>query len=109
MGQKPITFLRQVLSLTVLPDLLNDPNYPEDAKSRARALLQACRGSVGCYTDSMGLEIVRKHIAQYIENRDGVPSNYENIFLGNGASDAIKVCNLLYYICFQRILYNILK
>ncbi|XP_014616813.1 PREDICTED: alanine aminotransferase 1 isoform X1 [Polistes canadensis] len=90
MGQKPITFLRQVLSLTTLPSLLDDPSYPEDAKSRARALLQACKGSVGCYTESVGMEIVRKHIAQYIEERDGIPSNHQNIFLGNGASDAIK-------------------
>lgn len=91
MGQKPVTFLRQVLSLTVLPKLLDDPSYPEDAKSRARALLEACRGgSVGSYTDSMGLEIVRRHVAKYIEERDGIPSDYKNIFLTNGASDSIK-------------------
>ncbi|XP_046415758.1 alanine aminotransferase 2 [Neodiprion virginianus] len=91
MGQKPITFLRQVLALTVTPELLNDPKYPEDAKSRARALLEGCKGySVGSYSDSAGIEIIRKHCAQYIQERDGIPSDYQNIILSGGASDGIK-------------------
>jgi alanine transaminase len=45
----------------------------------------------GSYTDSPGIEIIRKHVAQYIERRDGFPSNWENIILSAGASDAIKV------------------
>ncbi|XP_033213453.1 alanine aminotransferase 1 [Belonocnema kinseyi] len=92
MGQKPITFLRQVLALTVSPELLNDPKYPEDAKERARTLLEGCKGaSVGSYSDSAGVEIIRRHVAQYIQERDGgIPSDYRNIMLSNGASDAIK-------------------
>lgn len=91
MGQQPITFLRQVLTLTVSPGLLNDPSYPEDAKERARAILQQCKGgSVGAYSESAGIEIIRKHVAQYIEERDGFPSDYRNIILSNGASDGIK-------------------
>lgn len=91
MGQKPITFLRQVLALTVTPELLNDPKYPEDAKSRARELLQGCGGgSVGAYSASSGIEIIRKHVAQYIEERDGIPCDYENVILSGGASDGIK-------------------
>lgn len=44
MGQKPITFLRQVLALCVHPDLLNSPDFPEDAKKKAERILQACGG-----------------------------------------------------------------
>ncbi|XP_074243406.1 alanine aminotransferase 1 isoform X3 [Saimiri boliviensis] len=44
MGQRPITFLRQVLALCVNPDLLNSPNFPDDAKRRAERILQACGG-----------------------------------------------------------------
>ncbi|KTF79541.1 hypothetical protein cypCar_00032865 [Cyprinus carpio] len=44
MGQKPITFFRQVLALCSYPDLLEDGKFPEDAKSRARRILQACGG-----------------------------------------------------------------
>ncbi|KAL6260321.1 hypothetical protein P5V15_007852 [Pogonomyrmex californicus] len=92
MGQQPITFLRQVLTLAVSPNLLNDPSYPEDAKDRARLVLKGCKGgSVGSYSESAGIECIRKHIAQYIQDRDGgIPSDYHNIILSNGASDGIK-------------------
>lgn len=91
MGQQPITFLRQVLTLTVSPNLLNDPNYPEDVKDRAKTILYHCKGgSIGSYSESAGIEIIRKHIAQYIQDRDGISSDYHNIILSNGASDGIK-------------------
>lgn len=44
MGQIPITFPRQVLALCVHPDLLNSPDFPDDAKRRAERILQACGG-----------------------------------------------------------------
>lgn len=47
MGQKPITFIRQVVSIVAYPDLLNSSEFPEDVKSRAKAILEASRGSVG--------------------------------------------------------------
>ena len=96
MGQQPITFLRQVLTLTVSPNLLNDPSYPEDAKDRARMILENCNGgSVGSYSESIGIECIRKHVAQYIQERDdGIPCDYHNIILWNGASIGIKVCGL---------------
>lgn len=47
-GQKPITFFRQVIALCCYPPLLDDPNFPEDAKERARSFLASCAGeSVG--------------------------------------------------------------
>jgi len=46
---------------------------------------------IGSYTDSPGIEIIRRHVAQYIERRDGIGSNWENIILSAGASDSIKV------------------
>lgn len=46
---------------------------------------------IGSYTDSPGIEIIRKHVAQYIEQRDGIPSDYLNVLLCAGASDGIKV------------------
>lgn len=92
MGQKPITFLRQVLALAVLPELLENPQYPEDAKERVRTILKNCNGgNVGSYSASPGIEIIRRHVAKYIENRDCFPSDYNNIILSNGTSDGIKV------------------
>ncbi|XP_032896296.1 alanine aminotransferase 2-like [Amblyraja radiata] len=93
MGQKPITFIRQVLALCTYPQLLCDHNMPEDAKARARKILDACGGhSIGAYTASQGIEVIRQNVAKYIEKRDGgIPSCPDNIFLAAGASEAIVV------------------
>lgn len=48
------------------------------------------KGSVGAYSPSPGLNIVRSRVAQYIEARDGVPASPDDIYLGSGASDVIK-------------------
>lgn len=40
---------------------------------------------------SQGIEVIRQDVARYIERRDGIPSNPDNIFLSSGASDAITV------------------
>ncbi|KAM9789163.1 alanine aminotransferase 2-like [Neosynchiropus ocellatus] len=91
MGQQPITFFRQVMALCSYPELLNDDSFPEDAKSRARRILQSCGGnSMGAYSASQGLDCVRQDVARYIERRDGgVHCNPDNIYLTTGASDGI--------------------
>ena len=92
MGQEPITFLRQVLSVVSYPKLLDSPDIPDDAKARARDILSGCKnGSVGSYSDSAGIEIIRRHAAEYIQERDGgVPSSWEDILLCAGASEGIR-------------------
>ena len=47
--------------------------------------------SLGCYSDSNGLDLIRKDVAQYIERRDGFPSDPDNIVLCAGASEGIRV------------------
>ena len=90
-GQKPITFIRQVLALCTYPELLTSNAFPEDAKAQAKRILEGCKGqSIGSYTDSCGLMVVREDIAKYIEQRDGYPSDPKNIVLCTGASDGIK-------------------
>ncbi|KAM4614331.1 alanine aminotransferase 2 [Discoglossus pictus] len=91
MGQQPITFLRQVVALCTYPDLLDNPSFPKDAKTRASRILQGCGGqSLGSYSASQGVNCIREDVAQYIERRDGgVPADPENIFLTTGASDGI--------------------
>lgn len=85
MGQVPITFIRQVLALVTYPKLLEDSNFPEDTKQRARIILAGCRGgSVGSYTDSPGIEVIRQHVAQYIERRDGLPADWQNVIISAG-------------------------
>ena len=46
MGQAPVVFLRQVLGLVVNPDGMNDPSIPDDAKERAKAILDGCKVSI---------------------------------------------------------------
>merc|ERR1712223_597015 len=99
MGQAPVVFLRQVLGLVVNPDGMKDPSIPSDAKERAATILAGCKGSsAGSYSDSAGIEIIRRHVADYIQNRDGgVPANWENIVLCAGASEGIRaVMKLLF-------------
>ncbi|NXW52541.1 ALAT2 aminotransferase, partial [Nyctiprogne leucopyga] len=92
MGQRPITFLRQVTALCLYPELVTDSSIPEDAKERARRLLAACAGhSAGAYSASPGIELVRQDVAQFLQRRDGVTAHPGDIFLSTGASDAIMV------------------
>lgn len=88
-----------MLALVIDPTNFNESKYPEDAKERARAILNGCGGkSIGSYSDSAGIEIIRKHAAEYIARRDGVPARYEDVYLCAGASQSIKaVMNLLNY------------
>merc|ERR1712149_108479 len=92
MGNLPVTFLRQVLAIVSYPELLNSKDLPEDAKDRARAILGGCKGgSAGSYSDSPGVEIIRRHVAEYIEKRDGgIPSDWQNVILCAGASEGIR-------------------
>merc|ERR1712183_270732 len=66
--------------------------FPEDAKERARTILKGCKGeSVGSYSDSPGIEIIRRHVADYITERDGgVECDWRNIMLCAGASEGIR-------------------
>ncbi|KAF8463115.1 putative alanine aminotransferase [Kalaharituber pfeilii] len=93
LGQKPITFFRQVLSILEYPDILEtdyaEKLYPADVIERARRLLKEI-GSVGAYSHSMGVLGVRKSVAKFIEERDGYPSNPDDIFLTTGASAGVN-------------------
>ncbi len=93
MQNRPITFIRQVMALATYPTLMSSPDFPEDAKKRAKAVLAGCGGSsVGSYSASPGVEVIRRHVAEYIERRDGgIKSHWSNIILCAGASEGIRV------------------
>ncbi|XP_046994882.1 alanine aminotransferase 2-like isoform X3 [Schistocerca americana] len=92
MGQVPITFIRQVLALVSYPMLLDDPMFPYDVKHQAKEILASCPGgSVGSYSETAGNEVIRRHVAEFIEKRDGAPSSWEDIVLTSGATVGIKV------------------
>jgi len=97
-GQRPLTWPRQVLALVDLPEEMgvDHPDaskiFPNDAIERAREIKQGLGGhGSGAYSHSKGVKMFREDVAKFIEERDGgVPVDLENIFLSNGASDAIK-------------------
>eukprot|EP00245_Coleochaete_scutata_P011282 TRINITY_DN4160_c0_g1_i1.p1 TRINITY_DN4160_c0_g1~~TRINITY_DN4160_c0_g1_i1.p1 ORF type:complete len:537 (-),score=86.64 TRINITY_DN4160_c0_g1_i1:994-2451(-) len=93
LGQKPLTFPRQVMALCQAPFLMDDPNssklFPADAIARAKHYLSLTSGGVGAYSDSRGLVGVRKEVAAFIERRDGFPADPERIFLTDGASKGV--------------------
>ncbi|XP_075527938.1 alanine aminotransferase 1 [Dermacentor variabilis] len=97
MGQVPLTFFRQVIAACAKPDLMKGDLLPADVKSRAQRILEGCGGkSVGAYSDSAGVEIIRKHVAEYISERDGLNAKYEDVILSTGASESVRsVLNLL--------------
>merc|ERR1712176_127626 len=96
LGQKPITFFRQVIALCDCPSLLESDDvgklFPEDAIARAKDLLANCKGGTGAYSMSKGIQACREAIARGIERRDGFPSNPDSIFITDGASPGVHMC-----------------
>jgi alanine transaminase len=95
-GQQPITYFRQVLALCDLPASsgVDHPKvydiFPKDVVQRAREYRDIIGPSgTGAYTHSQGILGFRKHVADYIQKRDGYKCYPGNVFLTNGASAAI--------------------
>jgi len=88
-GQKPITYYRQVMAALDCPTVLDSNVLPPDVVVRARSLGSSIVGGTGAYTHSQGLISVRKEVARFCEQRDGHPCDPETLFLTNGASNAI--------------------
>ena len=96
-GQKPISYYRQVLSLCDLPSEYGVDNpavasaFPSDVIQRAIEMRTAIGPSgTGAYTNSQGIEKFRDDVAHFIAERDEHISLPSNIFLTNGASAAIE-------------------
>ncbi|KAI1079921.1 PLP-dependent transferase [Whalleya microplaca] len=103
LDQKPITFFRQVLSLLENPKLLehedvllNSLGYKTDVLERAKWLLDHC-GSVGAYSASAGVPVIKESIAKFLEERDGFAADPARIYLSAGASSGVNT--LLHIIC----------
>lgn len=93
LGQKPITFYRQVLSLVDYPELMDNPKvkeiFPSDVIERARNIVTNIPGGTGAYSTSKGAEVLRDSIVNFIERRDGYKADKERIFMCDGASPAV--------------------
>ncbi|CAL0315443.1 unnamed protein product [Lupinus luteus] len=94
LGQKPITFFREVLALSDHPDILDRAEtqglFSADSIKRAQTILSQIPGrATGAYSHSQGVKGLRDAIAAGIEARDGFPADPNDIFLTDGASPAV--------------------
>ncbi|KAF8119302.1 pyridoxal phosphate-dependent transferase [Boletus edulis] len=92
LDQPPLTFVRQVAALMDYRDLKNiAPNaFPKDVIARADELWEEI-GSIGAYSHSQGVPLIRRHVAEFIQARDGYPAYPEHIFLTGGASAGVSL------------------
>ncbi len=92
--QKPLTFIRQVLSLLEYPELLNSPEaaklYPADLIARAKMIMGLNPNGTGAYTQSAGIPFIRQAVADFIQKRDGIPADHNRILLTDGASKGVQ-------------------
>ncbi|CAH2039104.1 unnamed protein product, partial [Iphiclides podalirius] len=80
-----------VVALAAYPELMSSSDIPADVKGRVREILGDCsQSSVGSYSPSGGLRMVREAVAAYLTERDQAPARAQDIYLGNGAADLIR-------------------
>jgi aspartate/methionine/tyrosine aminotransferase len=93
LGQKPLTYVRQILALAEYPELLDGPaasSFPEDARAAARLVLRESKHGLGAYTESKGYRFVRQAVADFVHQRDGIPADPEAVLLTDGASKGVQ-------------------
>jgi aspartate/methionine/tyrosine aminotransferase len=115
LGQSPVTYYRQVLSLvedpmkirrerqlkalfeeTPVSDLREGDFISDDVLDLSEEILERIGTGLGAYTESKGIQFVREAVARFIDRRDSIePSRVnaadpEKIFLTDGASGGVK-------------------
>lgn len=92
-AQKPMTYVREVLSLLEFPNLLKQDLttlFHSDSIERAKSILKALPEGVGAYSASAGVEFARGAVAEFIRKRDNIPADSDRIILTDGASKAAQ-------------------
>jgi len=93
-GQKPITWFRQVLSLVNCPSMFDNPEvlkaFPKDVVERSLKITSEIGGGTGAYSHSKGVLSFRNSIADFVKARDGYACDPENVYLIGGASAGIE-------------------
>jgi len=93
LGQRPLTWVRQVLALAEYPELARlvpAGAFPQDVLDAAALVARETKHGLGAYTESKGYRFVREAVARFISARDGVASDPDAIFLTDGASKGVQ-------------------
>ncbi|MFH1618806.1 MAG: aminotransferase class I/II-fold pyridoxal phosphate-dependent enzyme, partial [bacterium] len=92
--QKPITFIRQMLSLIEYPAIIDKAEaaklFPADVIRRAKMILEKNPSGTGAYTQSAGIPFIREAVADFINRRDNIPVDMNRIMLTDGASKGVQ-------------------
>jgi aspartate/methionine/tyrosine aminotransferase len=96
--QKPLTYMRQMMSLIEYPELLRDMSairlFPKDIVEKAKSFLTRHPHGTGAYTQSAGIPFIKQTVADFIQKRDGIPSSRDHIILTDGASKGVQAAIL---------------
>ncbi len=92
LGQKPLTWNRQILALCEYPALMDLPPgaFPADVLETAKAILAGTKHGLGAYTESRGVRFIREAVAEFILERDHIGVDPDAIFLTDGASKGVQ-------------------
>jgi alanine transaminase len=90
--QQPLTYLRQLLALCQYPDLIEScaDRFPADVLGTATQVLKGTRHGLGAYSESKGVRFIREAVSRFIQERDGIASDPESIYLTDGASKGVQ-------------------
>merc|ERR1719392_33136 len=67
---------------------------PADVVARAKKILSGCAG-MGAYSETKGVEVIRQSVKAFIEARDGYPTDTDDLYLTDGASQGVKTLLLM--------------
>ncbi len=92
LGQKPLTYQRQLLALCEYPALMETATnlFPVDVIETAKAILKGSRYGMGAYSESRGVRFIREAVAEFILERDHMGVDPDAIFLTDGASKGVQ-------------------
>ena len=92
--QKPLTYVREVLSLLECPELIKHASqfnfFNPDSINKAKEILSYIPEGLGAYSATTGIEFIRRAIADFINKRDNVAADFSRIILTDGASEAAQ-------------------
>jgi aspartate/methionine/tyrosine aminotransferase len=92
LGQKPLTWNRQILALCEYPALMDlaPGAFPVDVVETAKAILAGTKHGLGAYSESRGVRFIREAVAEFILERDHIGVDPDAIFLTDGASKGVQ-------------------